>query len=336
MGEHREGRETRAAPARVVRPTVGRAAAALAAGMLAVWPFAAAHAQEASPLAAQHAATARLDPASADAGEGVALWRVGDEDTTVWLFGTIHLLDPAIVWRRPAVDAALADADVVYLEADTSPAAQQRATPVITELGFYPPSQRLDAALSPEARARLRAAAAAVDLPLFLLNRQRPWFASVTLGVAWIQAEGGDPQAGADRVIERAAQAAGQEIRYLETVEEQVRILASLPEDAALQALEATLEQVEAADDYVAAMFSAWARGDARALDGLVNASLGEGEGVRTVYLTERNAAWTEEIVRVIEEEPGVVFVAVGAGHLIGADSVQEMLAARGYRAARR
>jgi hypothetical protein len=34
-------------------------------------------------------------------------------------------------------------------------------------------------------------------------------------------------------------------------------------------------------------------------------------------------------------EKPGVFFVAVGAGHLVGPDSVQKMLAAKGLKVVR-
>lgn len=262
---------------------------------------------------------------------GVALWRVADDDTTVWLFGTVHLLDPQLRWRRPAVDAALAAADVVYLEADTGPDAQARATPLIASLAFLPPGERLDADLAPATRDALARVAGRLGQPLFVLNRQRPWFASITLGVAWIQAQGGDAQAGADRVIESEARAAGKTIRHFETVEDQIRILASLPAEVDRRVLAATLEQIDTDADAVADMFDAWATGDMAGLAAVLDASFADEPLVRQTYLTDRNAAWVEEIARVLEEEARVVFVAVGAGHLIGPGSVSALLEARGH-----
>ncbi len=291
-------------------------------------------APDAAAVAAS-ALTVRPAEDEASAPEGVALWRVGDADTTVWLFGTVHLLDPTLRWRRPAVDAALADADVVYLEADTSPQARARATPMITSLAFLPPGERLEATLSPEARVTLRQVAARLGQPMFILNRYRAWFASITLGVAWIQAEGGDPEAGADRVIEREAAAAGTPIRYLETVEEQVRILASLPDEVDRRVLEASLRQIDSDPDAIAIMFDAWSMGDADRLGAVMETSFADEPLVRQTYLIDRNTAWVEEIVRVIDAEPGVFFVAVGAGHLIGPGSVRALLEARGHAVTR-
>jgi uncharacterized protein YbaP (TraB family) len=49
---------------------------------------------------------------------------------------------------------------------------------------------------------------------------------------------------------------------------------------------------------------------------------------------SSRNANWAKWIGRRMEQ-PGTVFMAVGTGHLVGADSVQAQLAAAGIASAR-
>src|SRR3546814_8969789 len=72
-------------------------------------------------------------------------------------------------------------------------------------------------------------------------------------------------------------------------------------------------------------LIAAWARGDVTALEELADDELKANPNVRKVLLTSRNARWADWIAKRMDT-PGTVFVAVGAGHLAGDDSVQHML----------
>jgi uncharacterized protein YbaP (TraB family) len=64
----------------------------------------------------------------------------------------------------------------------------------------------------------------------------------------------------------------------------------------------------------------------------LVDEMKGASQAFYDALLTRRNAAWAEEIDDLLDGS-GVAFIAVGSGHLVGPDSVQAQLAARGIRA---
>jgi uncharacterized protein YbaP (TraB family) len=119
---------------------------------------------------------------------------------------------------------------------------------------------------------------------------------------------------------------------YLETAEQQIGFLADLPPEAEIQFLVSSLRQIEEEEDSVEAMDQAWLRGDTEQLSTMLNGLIAEaGPEVRAALIVERNRRWTTEIDRMLDGR-GRVFVAVGAAHLVGADSVVAQLRAQGHR----
>ena len=70
-----------------------------------------------------------------------------------------------------------------------------------------------------------------------------------------------------------------------------------------------------------------WIAGDVKSLGGLINEAIIE-SGLEKTLLYDRNANWAVWIDERLEQ-PGIVFMAVGAGHLAGKNSVQDMLEQR-------
>ena len=61
-------------------------------------------------------ATACAAPAAEIRPASPALWKVADADTTIYLFGTIHLLPSGTKWRSPLFDQAASSADTLIVE----------------------------------------------------------------------------------------------------------------------------------------------------------------------------------------------------------------------------
>ena len=81
-------------------------------------------------------------------------------------------------------------------------------------------------------------------------------------------------------------------------------------------------------------MVDEWAHGQPDALAREMNDSLKDSPEVARVLLVERNQRWAGWIQNRLRT-PGTVFIAVGAGHLAGPQSVQRQLARLGLRAER-
>ncbi len=263
-----------------------------------------------------------------------ALWKVTDDDSTVWLFGSVHLLDPQIDWTSERLDAAFAAADTVYFETDLSPAAQDEAQLLVPKYGFNGAGVTLTSRLSAQGRADFEAVLASIGMPLANFEALRPWLAGVVVGVRMIMADGGDPDAGVDRVLHARARDAGKTIKALETMEDQFAALARLDGAAEDAFFEASLQQILEQPNLLADTVDAWRVGDVATMDVLIAGALKRSPDAYAALITERNANWAEILKRDLAGS-GEILVVVGAGHLLDADGVQALLAEAGYAVAR-
>lgn len=259
-----------------------------------------------------------------------ALWRITDADSEIWLYGTVHLLPPDLEWRGPRFEAAFARADEFVTETDTSEAAVREINRLTQELGALPADESLSRQLGPNDAARLQRIAHGLNLDAGTLERQRPWLAALQLSYAATLRAGHRPEEGVEAVLMPEARARGLRLSYLETAAQQIEILASLsPKDEA-RFLSQTLIDIEAGTDALTAMDAAWARGDVEELARFLEPQWRDvGPGIHEAIILERNRAWADEVARRLDGS-GRIFIAVGAAHLVGDDSVVDLLRARG------
>lgn len=283
-----------------------------------------------SPVAAQVPAeavtTLRAVPPADGAGPG--LWVIRDADSTIYLFGTVHVLRPTTAWGSPRVDAAFDSASEIWFEI-ANPDDQAAMTAVIMEHGMDP-SRPLSSLLTAEEIARLDEAASAIGVSAAQLDTLRPWLVALTLQTAPLAKAGYDPQSGVELVLKARAGAAGKTVKGFETIDEQVRILATMPEAVQLGLLRASLEDFDEAATLLDTMVDAWARGDMATLDRIIVEEMKvETPEVYEALLVRRNQNWADQIETLLAGS-GTAFIAVGAGHLAGDDSVQSILESRG------
>lgn len=254
-----------------------------------------------------------------------AVWTIRDADSTIVLFGSVHLLPDGLDWRPPALDAALEAADDLWFETPTEGGEGRMAT---RALGMLPAGESLSTKLSPEGRARLERVTGAVGLSPAAVDGLRPWLADVTLSVATLIRDGARAEAGVEAVLANAAPIA--ERRYFETPWEQVAFLAEAPEADQLASLEETLRQLDEDPELFTRLVRTWLAGDQAALDALGVAPLRTLSPVLYERLIAgRNRRWTETILERLAGS-GTTVIVVGAGHLTGPDGVPALLRARG------
>ncbi|TDP40448.1 TraB/GumN family protein [Zavarzinia compransoris] len=275
-------------------------------------------------LAAAGAGAARAEP---------ALWRLRDADSTIYLFGTIHLLQPGTPWQTPKIRDAFAGADELWLEADVGLLSTLGPT-LRYGLSFGEPLDRL---LTPADLARVHDLLVPAGLSPGAINRLRPWLIAIMISTLPSVAAGFDMAAGADMVLEGEARARKIPIHRLESVSDQLRPFAELAPADEIAVLRDALDALDHPEqDDTAALAGYWLAGDEAALAGLLVADpqMGEQGPLYQGLIVDRNAAWTRRIEERLAGS-GISFIAVGAGHLVGPDSVIEMLAARGLNAER-
>lgn len=265
---------------------------------------------------------------TAEAPGKPALWKVADEDTTIYLFGTVHMLPADVDWNSGPVNDALASADALVTEVDMTPENMAEMGAMFQQAGMLTTGGTLRDLMTEDQRATYEAGLAKLGIPAAAFDPLEPWAASLALLQVTTQASGFDPNRGVETVLESLT---GDDVERvaLETVEFQIAVFDELPIDDQvlflLEGAEDPMEGIKVLNELV----SEWAEGDVTALGNLMNAGLEASPLLADRLLYSRNANWAEWIEDRLDSTPGTVFIAVGAGHLAGEKSVQDYLAQR-------
>jgi uncharacterized protein YbaP (TraB family) len=257
------------------------------------------------------------------------MWLVSDEDSRVWLFGSIHALPEGTQWRSEQFDGIMREVDLYYYEAPTDAEGQAQVQAAVIRLGLNPPGERLTSYLSDEEAALLRQLAQTYGLPVANLEIMRPWLAGLTLSVGAMQLEGFSLSSGIELTLQPETPDSNE--RYFETPAEQLHFFADMPHEVQVGTLIETLHQLSEVQDVFHAMFDAWHAGDVEALETVLEAlEMKEYPQVRQAIIVKRNKAWVEEIAHLMAGSDDALIV-VGAGHLVGEDAVPGLLEERGF-----
>ncbi|MCX7285610.1 MAG: TraB/GumN family protein [Novosphingobium sp.] len=275
-------------------------------------------------------ATQATAPAPAAKHLKPALWKVADEDTTIYLFGTVHALPKGLVWLDGPVATALDDSSELVTEiADTPAGEQQKAVMAIGLLQ----GETLRSLMGDADRAAYEALLARLKIPAQAFDPLEPWLAGITLAVMPYAMAGYGKDDGVEAVLRKAALAKGKTLGALETVDYQLGLFDKLPREAQLKFLNAAVKDFDRGTSIIGTMTDEWGSGDPDSLGRLLNEQMDDPELADTL-LFQRNRNWAVW-VRQRLQQPGTVFVAVGAGHLAGPNSVQDALKAQGVVTAR-
>ena len=263
-----------------------------------------------------------------------ALWVAKSGGATVYLFGTVHALKSETDWESPKIAAAFNGSGELWLEADD--ADPLTMAPIVAELGLDR-THRLSAEVPPADLPRLDAAAKAAGLSgEAALESMRPWLAALTLAALPIVKAGYDPAKGVDNILKAKAAAAGKPVRGFESAAQQMHFFADFPEARQVEMLREVLDEVATGPAQVEEILTAWAVGDLATIDKDMNEEEERDHpDLHAVLIVNRNRAWAEKIANWMKSGQGQIFVAVGAGHLVGKDSLQKALEARGIAVAR-
>jgi uncharacterized protein YbaP (TraB family) len=279
----------------------------------------------ASPAAA---ATAPAHPAHP------ALWAVSDADTTIYLFGTIHLLPEHYQWRTAKFDQAVKGSQELVVETIVDEKNPTAIMSVMARLGFSPNVPPIAQRVSPAKRAALEEAIKQSGIPRPYFDHMKTWAAGfMLLGNQYrdMGLKGGE---GVETVLRSAFQTENKPIDQLETNAEQLGFFDTLPEKAQRDLLEGAIDQPRSMSKEFGAMLRSWADGDVAAIARSFNRDLAGSPDLQKTLINQRNANWSRWIEQRMTK-PGAVMIAVGAGHLAGPDSVIALLKRDGYSVGR-
>lgn len=283
----------------------------------------------ASPALADHHAGAAA--ATAATISGPALWKVADEDTTIYLFGTVHVLPKEIEWYDATIAGALTGSDIIVTEIPMDAESEAAMQQLTMAKGMLATGTTLRSLLNEEQMTAYGAAMAKIGAPVEAFDPLKPWLAGLTLSILPLMQQGYDPASGVEAVL--LAKVPNMPRGALETAEFQLGIFDGMTQDAQIAFMMEAATGIDEVKPTLDRMVAEWAKGDTDALAAVMNESMTD-PAVAEALLYSRNANWAEWIGARLDQ-PGTVFIAVGAGHLAGPRSVQDYLAQKGITTSR-
>lgn len=267
--------------------------------------------------------------------DGPAIWRLQDEDSTLYLFGTVHLLPSDLTWQRDDLREAFGESGTVFFETDQTGAAGLRAQALATQLGLRRDGRRLTDTLDNYQSKLLEAVANNGQLDLAALDSMYPWLATEFLTLSAANAAGLNATLSADEALKSRASRTGKNIVFLEQPEDQIRHIAELPLATQLELLTDAMERFDDMADSLTSIAQDWSIGDVDALESTLLSPLDTApDGYVQSVMLDRNDAWADRLDRFLDGS-GTGFVAVGTAHLLGDGSLIDALEARGHKVTR-
>ena len=258
------------------------------------------------------------------------LWSLQGKTNKVYLLGSVHLLKENE--KLPAaIDAAYADAEKLVMEIDMDDLDPVQMQQDVMDLAALPEGQSLQQQLGPQVYERFATQSRALGIEPTMLNQFRPWFAAITLVQMQLMKMGFDPESGVERRLTARAAADSKPIQGLETAREQLEIMARLPEKQQREFLLYSVDDAERMASEVDKLVAAWRQGDATQMAKLLQEGFDEYPDLYRPLTVDRNRKWIPQIERLLDGRDDYLVV-VGALHLVGKDSVIDLLSRKGYK----
>jgi uncharacterized protein YbaP (TraB family) len=263
------------------------------------------------------------------------LWEIETSASKVYLLGSLHLLKSDAYPLAAEIDSAYRHSQKVVFETDIGamedPAVQAR----MLGMAMYPEGQTLLQHIPPDMQKALKKKLSDLGLPMEAMVRFKPWFLAVTLTTLELQRLGFSALSGIDVHYYGRAQSDEKALDFFESVDYQLDLLGNMSADDQKSFLGQTLKDLEIAAEMADDMMRYWQNGQAKKLHALLFKSFEDYPEIENRLLLQRNKDWVEQIESMMGG-PENVFIVVGAGHLIGPQSVVDLLREKGYKVKQR
>lgn len=272
-----------------------------------------------------------LTALAAQAG-GLFLWEAENTGQRVWLLGSIHVGKPDFYPLPEPMEAAYVQADRVVVEADIS---DPSVMTTLLPQALLPESKSVSDFLTPDQNQQLDIVLKQLSLPRKHVERMKPWLLAISLSAVGMQAQGFLPQHGVDMHFLQRAKQDKKVVAELESLQGQFAVMNGFTDEEAVALLDATTGTLARNEmkSLLEEMVEAWRNGDSERMQALLEASQPDTPALRSMnekLFARRNRAMVEKIINLAGT--GVPLVIVGAGHLVGPDSILALLLARGFR----
>jgi uncharacterized protein len=281
-------------------------------------------------------ATAPAATPSAKAPPTPLLWKVSDQDNSVYLLGSFHLLKADDYPLSPDIDKVFVEAENLVFEVPPAQLTDPLLAQKMQEMAGFSDGSSLSQVLPPDVHEKMGQVLGKDRVAQ--METMEPWFINLGLLIGISQQMGFKADQGLDLHIARMAEAANKPVSGLETAEEQLAVLDASPMGEQIAGLRDFFNKPGEVPKLLNETHDAWRNGDLAKLNSLVIDEVRKETPVTyRIINVERNDAWVLKLQQMLDgaSAGSDTLVVVGAMHLIGADGVVEKLRAKGYEVER-
>lgn len=271
-------------------------------------------------------------PAYAANDKGI-FYRAQRDDVQIHLLGSMHVANADLYPLRAAMETAFGAADTLVVELDITRIDQAAVAAWATEHGSYPEGDSLRNHLRMETWQRLSNYLQEQEIDPASIERQKPGLLVMMLTMLQIHAEGMQAALGIDQHFLNAASAVQKPVLELETVVEQLALIAEMPHPD--KTINQTLDEIDDMASYIDELAATWKSGDVEKFEPLILMALsGDDAESRTYFsriLEQRNRRMAQRLLTRSHTAKNL-FVVVGAAHLVGAEGLPTLLRQAGFQ----
>ncbi|HWJ34010.1 MAG TPA: TraB/GumN family protein [Steroidobacteraceae bacterium] len=264
-----------------------------------------------------------------------SLWELHGKHNTVYLLGSIHVLRPGDYPLAPAVLQAYANVKSLVMEINLGDMDSAEMQSEMLTSATLPEGKTLPDILGSRRYSRATSLAHEVGIELAMFDQFAPWFAAEAISQVQLMQLGFQPQSGVEMYFLERARSDGKSIAGLETVHDQIALFEGLSMDAQADYLVSSLEQAHELPTQVDDMVRAWQRGDTAWFESQLTSELGRDPALYQSVLAARNRKWIPKIEALLNDDKSYLVI-VGTGHLVGRNSVIDLLKKDGIGATQR
>ena len=254
-----------------------------------------------------------------------SLWALHGKHNTVYLLGSIHVLRAQDYPLAPAVLQAYADAKALLMEVNLEDIDSAEVQSEMLASAMLPEGSTLPSILGPQRYAHATSLAHEVGVDLSSFDQFAPWFAAEAISQLQLMELGFQPQSGIEMYFLERARSDGKSIAGLETVHDQIALFEGLSMNEQSEYLVSSLEQAHELPKEVDDMVRAWQRGDTAWFESQLQSELGRDPALYQSVLAARNRKWIPKIEALLSDDKNYLVI-VGTGHLVGRNSVIDLL----------
>lgn len=262
-----------------------------------------------------------------------SVWKVTKGNEHIYIAGTVHILPPAAFPLPKEFDKAYQDSDSIVLEAKLPDANDTAFQQLMTQKMAYSNGQSINDSLSKSTQQQLNNYVSSLGADMRSFEHLKPGFLFSMFALLEAQRAGLSGE-GVDIFYSKKAEQDNKQIAYFETIEFQINMIANLGINNEEQFIKSNLEQMQDFKTMFNALLSAWRSGNEQQLIELAITPMASDSKSLKMLLIDRNKNWAKEINRMFADKDRE-FVLVGVAHLVGKDSLLNLLKAQGYRVQR-